>query len=80
VVIEDDVEIGANSTVDRATLDATVIGRGTKIDNLVMVAHNCTIASTPSSSPRPGISGSTTLGNYVTIAGAGGDGGPYHHR
>jgi UDP-3-O-[3-hydroxymyristoyl] glucosamine N-acyltransferase len=72
VVIEDDVEIGANSTIDRATLDATVIGRGTKIDNLVMVAHNCTIGPHTILVSQCGLSGSTTVGSYVTIAGQAG--------
>ncbi len=72
VVIEDDVEIGANTTIDRATLDATVIGRGTKIDNLVMVAHNCTVGRHTIIIAQAGISGSTTVGNYVTIAGQAG--------
>ena len=72
VVIEDDVEIGANTTIDRATLDATVIGRGTKIDNLVMVAHNCTVGRHTILVSQAGISGSTSIGNYVTIAGQAG--------
>ena len=72
VVIEDDVEIGANTTVDRATLDATVIGKGTKIDNLVMVAHNCNVGRHCLIIAQAGVSGSTTLGNYVTIAGQAG--------
>jgi len=72
VVIEDDVEIGANTTIDRATLDATVIGRGTKIDNQVMVAHNCTVGCHGLLVSQAGISGSTSIGNYVTIAGQAG--------
>jgi UDP-3-O-[3-hydroxymyristoyl] glucosamine N-acyltransferase len=72
VVIEDDVEIGANTTIDRATLAATVIGRGTKIDNLVMIAHNCTIGRHGIIVSQAGISGSTEIGDYVTIAGQAG--------
>jgi UDP-3-O-[3-hydroxymyristoyl] glucosamine N-acyltransferase len=69
VVIEDDVEIGANSTVDRATLGATRIERGTKLDNLIMIAHNVEIGEDSIIVSQAGISGSTTIGNHVTIAG-----------
>jgi len=69
VVIEDDVEIGANTTIDRAALSATVIGRGTKIDNLVMIAHNCIIGENCTIVSQVGISGSTRLGKRVTLAG-----------
>lgn len=69
VVIEDDVEIGANVTVDRGALGATVIGKGTKIDNLVQVAHNVTIGEHSVLVAQVGIAGSTKIGRYVTIAG-----------
>ncbi|WP_298432798.1 UDP-3-O-(3-hydroxymyristoyl)glucosamine N-acyltransferase [Geobacter sp.] len=69
VVIEEDVEIGANTVIDRAALTATVIGRGTKIDNLVQVAHNCVIGQNCTIVSQVGISGSTRLGNHVTLAG-----------
>jgi len=69
VVIEDDVEIGANTTVDRAMIGSTRIGRGTKIDNLVMVAHNCQVGQACIIISQAGLSGSTRLGNYVTLAG-----------
>lgn len=69
VVINDDVEIGANCAVDRAALNATVIGRGTKLDNLVMIAHNCVIGENCMIVSQVGISGSTTVGNHVTLAG-----------
>ncbi|KAB2663387.1 MAG: UDP-3-O-(3-hydroxymyristoyl)glucosamine N-acyltransferase [Verrucomicrobia bacterium] len=69
VVIHDDVEIGANSTVDRAALGATVIGRGTKIDNLVQIAHNVTIGEHCIVVAQVGIAGSTKIGNFVTVAG-----------
>ncbi|WP_306533218.1 UDP-3-O-(3-hydroxymyristoyl)glucosamine N-acyltransferase [Geobacter sp.] len=69
VVIEDDVEIGANTTIDRAALSATVIGRGTKIDNLVMIAHNCVLGENCTIVSQVGISGSTKLGRRVTLAG-----------
>lgn len=69
VIIEDDVEIGANSTIDRATLGNTVIKKGTKIDNLVQVAHNVTIGEHCILAGQVGISGSCTLGNYVVLGG-----------
>ena len=69
VIIGDDVEIGANSTIDRATLGNTVINRGTKIDNLVHVAHNVTIGEHCFLIAQVGIAGSCTLGNYVVLAG-----------
>jgi UDP-3-O-[3-hydroxymyristoyl] glucosamine N-acyltransferase len=72
VVIEDDVEIGASSTIDRAALGVTFIGRGTKIDNLVMVAHNCRVGRHCLLVAQVGLSGSTVLGDYVTIAGQAG--------
>lgn len=69
VVLEDDVEIGANSSVDRATLGSTVIGRGTKIDNLVQVGHNVTVGAHGILCGQVGIAGSTKVGSYVTMAG-----------
>ena len=69
VVIEDDVEIGANSAVDRAALETTRIGRGTKIDNLVQVAHNCTIGDDCVIVAQTGIAGSVILGRHVTLGG-----------
>lgn len=69
VVIEDDVEIGANVTVDRAAMGKTVIKRGTKIDNLVQVAHNVVIGEDCLLAAQAGIAGSAELGNHVTLAG-----------
>jgi UDP-3-O-[3-hydroxymyristoyl] glucosamine N-acyltransferase len=69
VIIGDDVELGANSTVDRATLGNTEIKQGTKIDNLVHVAHNVTIGEHCFLIAQVGIAGSCTLGNYVVLAG-----------
>jgi UDP-3-O-[3-hydroxymyristoyl] glucosamine N-acyltransferase len=69
VVIEDDVEIGANTTVDRAALETTRIGRGTKIDNLVQVAHNCLIGEDCIIVAQAGIAGSAKLGRHVTLGG-----------
>jgi UDP-3-O-[3-hydroxymyristoyl] glucosamine N-acyltransferase len=69
VQIHDDVEIGSNTTIDRAALGATVIGRGTKIDNLVQIAHNVSLGEHCVVVAQVGIAGSTKLGNYVTVAG-----------
>ncbi|MGQ9622838.1 MAG: UDP-3-O-(3-hydroxymyristoyl)glucosamine N-acyltransferase [Candidatus Caldatribacteriaceae bacterium] len=72
VVIEDDVEIGANTTIDRATLGVTRIGRGTKIDNLVMVAHNVHIGSHVIIVAQCGIAGSSEVGDEVIMGGQAG--------
>ena len=75
VVIEDDVEIGSNSTVDRARLGSTRIGRGTKIDNLVMVAHNVEIGAHSVLISQVGIAGSTRIGSrsfFMAQSGVGG--------
>ncbi len=69
VVVEDDVEIGSNVSIDRARFDKTVIGRGTKIDNLVQIAHNVVIGKNCLIVAQVGISGSTTIGNNVILAG-----------
>ncbi len=69
VEIEDDVEIGAGSTIDRGTFGPTRIGAGTKIDNLVMVAHNCRIGRHNLLAGQVGIAGSCTTGDYVVMAG-----------
>jgi len=69
VRIEDDVEIGANSCVDRAALGETVVGEGTKIDNLVQVGHNVRIGKHCLLVAQVGIAGSTELGDYVVMAG-----------
>ena len=69
LLIEDDVEIGANSTIDRGALKQTKIGRGTKFDNLVHVGHNCEIGEDVILVAGVGISGSCTVGNGAVIAG-----------
>ncbi|MBP7217284.1 MAG: UDP-3-O-(3-hydroxymyristoyl)glucosamine N-acyltransferase [Candidatus Omnitrophica bacterium] len=69
VIIEDDVEIGANCAIDRARFEKTVIGKGTKIDNLVHIAHNVIIGEHCLIVAQVGVSGSTTLGNNVILAG-----------
>ena len=75
VLIEDDVEIGANSTLDRARFSRTVVGEGTKIDNLVMIAHNVVVGKHVILCAQVGISGSTTIGDYAVLAGQSGIGG-----
>jgi UDP-3-O-[3-hydroxymyristoyl] glucosamine N-acyltransferase len=69
VRIEDDVEIGANSTIDRATIGETIIKKGCKIDNLVQIAHNVEVDANTVIAAQTGISGSTKIGKHVTIAG-----------
>jgi UDP-3-O-[3-hydroxymyristoyl] glucosamine N-acyltransferase len=77
VVVEDDVEIGANTTIDRATMTngATIIGKGTKIDNLVQIAHNVVIGEDCLIVALVGLAGSTTLDHGVTLAGQAGTAG-----
>ena len=72
VLIEDDVEIGANVAIDRARFDKTIIGKGTKIDNLVHIAHNVVSGQNCIIVAQVGISGSVTIGNNVTLAGQAG--------
>ena len=69
VVIGNDVEIGANSTVDRAQMESTVIGNGVRIDNLCMIAHNCIIGDHTVMAAQTGIAGSTEVGKYCIFAG-----------
>jgi UDP-3-O-[3-hydroxymyristoyl] glucosamine N-acyltransferase len=69
VVVEDDVEIGANSTIDRPAVGETRIGAGTKIDNLVQIAHGVTLGRNVLVAAQVGIAGSTTIGDSVTLAG-----------
>ncbi|MGH7926575.1 MAG: UDP-3-O-(3-hydroxymyristoyl)glucosamine N-acyltransferase [Candidatus Binatia bacterium] len=69
VEVQDDVEIGANTTVDRATFGRTVIGRGAKLDNLVQIAHNVVVGENSIIAAQAGIAGSTRIGKDVTLAG-----------
>jgi UDP-3-O-[3-hydroxymyristoyl] glucosamine N-acyltransferase len=69
VIIEDDVEMGANVTIDRATHGQTVVGRGTKIDDQVHIAHNVTVGEHAILVAQVGIAGSTTVGTYVVLGG-----------
>jgi UDP-3-O-[3-hydroxymyristoyl] glucosamine N-acyltransferase len=75
VRVEDDVEIGACSCVDRATVGETVIGRGSKIDNLVQVGHNCTVGPLSILCAQVGLSGTTELGMGVMMGGQSGSAG-----
>ncbi len=72
VIIEDDVEIGANATIDRATLGSTLIKSGAKLDNLIQVAHNVEVGNNTVIAAQAGISGSTKIGNNVMIGGQAG--------
>ena len=69
VIIEDDVEIGANTTIDRATMGSTIIRRGVKLDNLIQIAHNVEIGSNTVVAAQTGISGSTKIGENVVLGG-----------
>lgn len=70
VVLEDDVEIGANTTIDRGTLDDTVIERGAKLDNLIQIGHNCSIGAHTVIAGCVGIAGSARIGRHCRIGGA----------
>jgi UDP-3-O-[3-hydroxymyristoyl] glucosamine N-acyltransferase len=72
--IADDVEIGANTTIDRGALEATHIGRGTKIDNLVHIGHNCNFGEDVIIAAQAGFSGSITIENHVIVGGQAGVG------
>lgn len=72
LTIEDDVEIGANTAIDRASLGKTVIGKGTKIDNLVQIAHNVSIGENSIIVAQVGVAGSATIGRNVVLAGQAG--------
>ncbi len=69
VIVEDGVEIGANTTVDRATLESTVVGKDTKVDNMVMIAHNCRIGEANVIVANSAIAGSSSTGKNVIIGG-----------
>lgn len=75
VIIEDDVEIGANTCLDRATTGSTIVNKGTKIDNLVHLAHNVVVGENCFFVAQTGIAGSTKIGNNVTFAGQSGSNG-----
>ena len=75
VIIEDDVEVGANTTIDRAVMDATIVRKGVKLDNLIQVAHNVEIGANTVMAAQVGISGSTKVGDHCVIGGQVGLGG-----
>ncbi|MBR4107662.1 MAG: UDP-3-O-(3-hydroxymyristoyl)glucosamine N-acyltransferase [Akkermansia sp.] len=68
VVIEDHVDIGANTTIDRARFGRTIIGEGTKIDNQIQIGHNCVVGKHTVMCAQSGVAGSTKIGDYVTVA------------
>lgn len=72
VIIEDNVEIGANTTIDRATMGSTIIREGAKLDNLIQIAHNAEVGSHTVIAAQAGVSGSTKIGNNVMIGGQAG--------
>ena len=72
VIIEDQVEIGANSVVDRASIGSTIIRKGVKIDNLVQVAHNVEIGQHSAMAAQSGVAGSTKIGQNVLVGGQAG--------
>ncbi len=72
VVIEDDVEIGANTCIDRSTMGQTIIHRGVKLDNLIQVAHNCEIGENTVMSAQSGMAGSTKIGAWCMVGGQAG--------
>jgi len=77
-VIEDDVEIGANTTIDRAVFGTTYIRKGTKLDNLIQIGHNCDLGQHSLMAGQAGLSGSTTTGRNVIIGGQSGTAGHLH--
>jgi UDP-3-O-[3-hydroxymyristoyl] glucosamine N-acyltransferase len=72
VIIEDNVEVGANTTIDRATMGSTIIREGAKLDNLIQIAHNVEIGKSTVIAAQAGVSGSTKIGNHVLIGGQAG--------
>jgi UDP-3-O-[3-hydroxymyristoyl] glucosamine N-acyltransferase len=75
VIVEDDVEIGANTTIDRAVMDATIIHKGVKLDNLIQIAHNVEIGANTVMAAQVGVSGSTKIGEHCMFGGQVGLGG-----
>ncbi len=69
VVLEDDVEVGANTTIDRGSIENTIIGRGTKLDNLIHIAHNVIVGESCIMAAQTGIAGSTSIGSRVSVGG-----------
>lgn len=75
VILEDDVEIGANTTIDRAVMDATIIHKGVKLDNLIQIAHNVEVGENTVMAAQVGVSGSTKIGKQCMFGGQVGLGG-----
>ena len=75
MIIEDDVEVGANTTIDRAVMESTIIRKGVKLDNLIQIAHNVEIGECTAIAAQTGISGSTKVGKNCVFAGQVGLGG-----
>lgn len=75
VIVGDDVDIGANTTIDRGALDNTIIGNGVKLDNMIQIAHNVTIGDHTAMAAMVGIAGSTRIGSHCVFGGASGVGG-----
>ena len=78
VIIEDEVEIGANTCVDRSTMGQTIIHKGVKLDNLIQVAHNCEIGENTVMSAQAGMAGSTKIGAWCMVGGQAGFSGHIH--
>ena len=78
VIIEEDVEIGANCTIDRAVFGSTIIRKGTKLDNLIQIAHNCDVGAHTLMAAQVGLAGSTTLGRNVVMGGQSATAGHLH--
>ena len=78
VVLEDEVEVGANTTIDRAVMESTIIRRGVKLDNLIQIAHNVQIGENTVMASQVGISGSTKVGSHCMVGGQVGLGGHIH--
>jgi UDP-3-O-[3-hydroxymyristoyl] glucosamine N-acyltransferase len=72
VILEDDVEVGANTTIDRAVIDATIIRRGVKLDNLIQIAHNVEVGHDTVMAAQVGIAGSTKVGSNCSLGGQAG--------
>jgi UDP-3-O-[3-hydroxymyristoyl] glucosamine N-acyltransferase len=79
VIIEDDVEIGANTTIDRATMGSTFIRKGVKLDNLVQIAHNVELGQNTVIAAQTGVAGSTKVAENVMLGGQVGVCRAYHH-
>jgi len=78
VIIEDDVEIGANTCIDRSTMGQTVVHKGVKLDNLIQVAHNCEVGENTVMSAQVGMAGSTKIGSWCMVGGQAGFAGHIH--